>query len=766
MTVPLRRPRRTGIWLLAFVSIAASLAALGVRAVRPTDGATVPFYADAWSADAVRVDVADPAPGGLASGDEITGVAGRPLAGWIDSVLDPNLDRTAATAGTTTYSVRRDGRPLDVAVALQPHDVSATLRDFWSALVFTAVFQVVALYVLWRRPEASAAVALTVAAAGVTGSTLPWLLGLEVSDITQGWPFVLYGLTAGGIYMILWPAGALHLPLAMSGSPSGPSRRQLALAYGVPLGAYVICLAAARVTAPSSVAWLGSWPTIQTIVIIPTILVGIALSIRGYRSAMPAVREQIRWAAVGGAGSAVASLVLLLGPQLVTGRPIVPWSAVGLLALPLPLGLAASILRYRLFDIDVAINRTLVYGGATVALVAIYAASVSILGTFLRQEGGFPASLLATGLAAVVALPIRDQLQRTVNRLMYGDRDDPYRAMTRLGQRLEATLDPIEAPQVIVRTVAESMRVPWVALRLGPEGNARMIAHGRRPPGKPIEVPLAYGAEVVGALLVAPRSSAEPLSGADRQLLEALARQAGAVVHALTLTLDLIASRERLVAAREEERRRIRRDLHDGLGPTLAAIGMRAEVAADIAGRDPVGAAQVLGELRLEVQSALADIRRLVDALRPPALDELGLVGALEAQADRLGNEPLVDVASSGPMVDLPAAIEVAAYRIAVEAMTNAVRHARAKSCTVRLSEADWDGTDPAAGRIDVPARGLEVEVTDDGRGLPSQPRHGIGLVSMRERAAEVGGSCVIESVAGGGTRVFARLPLDGLGSP
>jgi signal transduction histidine kinase len=760
--VPQRRPRRTGIWLLAVASLAASLACVAARAVRPSDGAVVPFYADAWSADGVRVDVADPTAGGLRSGDVITGVAGRPLAAWLDAALDPSLDRTAATAGEATYTVRRDGRPLELAVVLKPHDITATLLDFWSALVFTAVLQAVALFVLWRKPEASAAVALTVAAAGVTGSTLPWLLGLEVSDITQGWPFILYGLTAGGIYMILWPAGALHLPLAMAGRPWGPGRRRLALAYSVPLGAYVVGLAASRAASPSTVAWLGTWATVQLLVIIPTILVGIGLTIRGYRAAPQLVRDQVRWAAFGGAVASLAGLLLLLGPELVTGRPFVPWSAVGLLALPLPLGLAAGILRSRLFDIDVAINRTLVYGGATVALVAIYAVSVSILGTFLRQEGGFPASLLATGLAAVVALPIRDQLQRTVNRFMYGDRDDPYRAMTRLGQRLEATLDPIEAPQVIVRTVAESLRVPWVGLRVGPEAGGRTIAHGRAPAGEPIEVPLAYGAEVVGALLVAPRSAAEPLSGADRQLLEALARQAGAVVHALTLTLDLIASRERLVAAREEERRRIRRDLHDGLGPTLAAIGMRAEVAAEIAGRDPVGAGHVLDELREEVQSALTDIRRLVDALRPPALDELGLVGALEAQADRLGSEPIVEVASSGSLSDLPAAIEVAAYRIAVEAMTNAVRHAHAQSCTVRLAEADWDGTESGARTQDVPARALEVEVTDDGRGLPGRPRPGIGLVSMRERAAEVGGSCVIESMVGGGTRVFARLPFDG----
>ncbi|MBI2762280.1 MAG: sensor histidine kinase [Chloroflexi bacterium] len=788
MTMASGRPRRTGVWLLAGLSIVASLGFLAWRVAGSSDGAAIAFYAGTWSVDGVRIEDHRPA-GGLVQGDVVTAVAGRPLAEWLDGVLNPGLDRSALSGSrSVTYTVRRDGATLDVAVALGPDDVGGTLVDNWSALLFTLVLQVVAGYVLWRRPEASAASALALASVGVAGSTLPWFLGIRVSDIVAGWPFVLHMLTASGLYMVLWPAGALHLPLAVAAGPAGPCRRALALAYGLPLGAYGLGLVAARLLSPSSTAWLGTLATLQALVIIPSILAGIGLTIRGHRAATPAVRDQVRWMAIGGGIATLGSLLLLFGPQLLTGRPILPWSAVGLVALPLPLGIAAGILRYRLFDIDVAINRALVYGGATTAIVAIYAVSVTVLGTFLRIQGGFPASLLATGLAAVVALPIRDALQLTVNRLMYGDRDDPYRALARLGQRLEGTLDPIQAPTVIVRTVAESLRLPWVAIRIGPGGEGdRTIVHGRQPAGEVVEVPLVYRAEVVGDLLVAPRSAAEPLSAADRKLLDALAQQAGAAVHALGLTLDLIESRERLVVAREEERRRIRRDLHDGLGPTLAAIGMRAEVAAELVAGDPAGAERILAELRAEVQGALADIRRLVDALRPPALDEMGLVGALRAQAGHLGQSPGLEVAAQGPLPELPAAIEVAAYRIAVEAMTNASRHAQARTCRVRLaavvgSGADGPGADEpgvdgaAAGGPGVGAaaaggtgasgpsaggRALEVEVTDDGRGLPARLRPGIGLASMRERAAEVGGTCVIERMPGGGTRVFARLPLD-----
>jgi signal transduction histidine kinase len=752
-----RTPRRTGVWLLAALAFAASLAFFVYRLATPSDGAVAAFYADAWQADGVAVQPIDQPPGGLQAGDVVRTVEGRSISEWLDHAADPTIDRPSlASPGPLAYGISRSGVRQDVAVTLAPRDVSAILLENWSVLVFALVFQAVASYVLWRRPREPAAVALIVAACGVTGSTLPWLLGLQVSDVVRGWPFLLHTITAGGIYMLLWPAGALHLPLSMSGALT---KRRLALIYGVPLGAYLGALIAARVASSTTSAWIGTWPAVQMLVVIPTVVVGLALAFRAYRAGSPTYRQQVRWAAGGGALSTIVSLGVLMVPELVLGRPLIPWSAVGLIALPLPLGIAVGILRYRLFDIDVVVNRALVYGGATVGLVATYAASVSLLGAILPVGGGFPASLLATGIAAVVALPIRDVLQRGVNRVMYGDRDDPYRALARLGQRLESTLDPIEAPDVIVRTVAESLRLPWAALRLGPPGAAvRVIEHGVQPVWDPISVPLMSGAEVVGDLLVAPRSAAEPLSMADRALLEALARQAGASVHALRLTLDLIASRERLVATREEERRRIRRDLHDGLGPTLAAIGMRAEVAADLVSTDPAAAQRLLEELRGEVHGAVGDVRRLVDALRPPALDELGLVGALEAQAGRLGPPPRVDVAAAGPLPELPAAVEVAAYRIAVEAMTNAARHAGAQRCRVQLGEA------PAAGAATggVLDRALEVEVVDDGVGLRKDATPGIGLASMRERAAEVGGTCVIESLSGGGTRVFARLPLHG----
>jgi signal transduction histidine kinase len=218
------------------------------------------------------------------------------------------------------------------------------------------------------------------------------------------------------------------------------------------------------------------------------------------------------------------------------------------------------------------------------------------------------------------------------------------------------------------------------------------------------------------------------------------------------LTADLQRSRERLVATREEERRRLRRDLHDGLGAQLAGLTVQAGLLRRLIPTDPAAADALAGELREELRAAIADIRRLVHGLRPPALDELGLAGALQRLAERSsgdGEGLRVDVEVDRSLPALPAAVEVAAYRIVQEALTNAVRHAGARRCRVRLGA---DGDD------------LLVEVTDDGLGLPEEPVPGVGLSSMRERAAEMGGGCRVEPAPGGGTAVLARLPWTGGG--
>jgi signal transduction histidine kinase len=431
-----------------------------------------------------------------------------------------------------------------------------------------------------------------------------------------------------------------------------------------------------------------------------------------------------------------------------------------------PVLIYIAIVSYRLYDIDVVINRTLVYGSLSACVVGIYVLVVVALGTVFQVQGNLAISLMATGFVAVLFQPLRSRLQRSVNRLMYGERDDPYAVISRLGRRLEATLAPEAVLPTVVETIAQALKLPYAAILLKEGEGFRSAAAYGSPRGEPEALPLVYQREEIGRLVLSPRAPGEEFSDADRNLLEDLARQAEVAVHAVRLTTDLQHSRERLVTMREEERRRLRRDLHDGLGPTLASLALRLDAAYKLVRPKPQDAEEMLSRLKNQTQDTVGDVRRLVYGLRPPALDDLGLVSAIRQQAESHGfvahegfsadagseattGDGLVffSIEAPGTLPPLPAAVEVAAYRIAQEALTNVARHAQARRCRVRLS---IDG----AGGV------LELEVRDDGVGMQESRRAGVGLSSMRERAEELGGRCEVEPDSEGGTRVLARLPL------
>jgi signal transduction histidine kinase len=424
-----------------------------------------------------------------------------------------------------------------------------------------------------------------------------------------------------------------------------------------------------------------------------------------------------------------------------------------------------AILRYKLYDIDLLINRTLVYGSLSACIVGTYMLAVVGLGVLFQARGNLAVSLVATVVVAVLFQPLRSRLQRGVNRLMYGERDDPSAVTSRLGRRIEATLAPEAMLPTVVETIAQALKLPYVAILLKEGDGFRSAASYGSPGAEPEALPLIYQREEIGRLVIAPRAPGEQFSTGDRRLLEDLARQAEVAVHAVRLTADLQRSRERLVATREEERRRLRRDLHDGLGPTLASFALKLEGARKLVRRKPEDAEVLLSRLTEQTQDTVMDVRRLVYGLRPPALDDLGLVAAIRQQAEShgfvaheafsgatgdgvSGETGLVfSLEAPGNMPTLPAAVEVACYRIAQEAITNVARHAYAKTCRVRLS-------------VDRGASVLELEITDDGAGIPGDRVAGVGLSSMRERAEELGGTCKVEPGPQGGTRVLARLSL------
>ena len=489
----------------------------------------------------------------------------------------------------------------------------------------------------------------------------------------------------------------------------------------------------------------------------------LAILYRYRRRSTPVQRQQIKWvvfAATIVVGSvSVENLgmgvlpsyfpALAVSPQL---HHLVAALAINLLSVLIPLSIGIALLRYRLWDIDIIINRTLVYCVLTLSTVALYVLVVMGLGTLLRAQGNLGLALLATGLVAVLFQPLRTRLQRAVNHLMYGDRDDPYRVISRLGQRLEATLAPEAVLPTIVETVALALRLLYAAITLQQgEEVLTAVSYGSAR-GELVRLPLVYQHEAVGELALAPRAPGERFSPADRALLEDVARQAGIAAHAVRLTADLKRltvelqrERERLVTTREEERRRLRRDLHDGLGPQLASLTLKLETARNRLAHDQL-AQTLLSDLTGRTQSAVADIRRLVYALRPPALDELGLVSALRELTLQSSDQVSMHLDAPECLPELPAAVEVAIYRIAQESLTNVVRHSAAQHCNIRLA-------------LDEPADWLSLSIQDDGCGLPQARRVGVGLISMRERAEELGGTWTIEHLLTGGARVLARLP-------
>jgi signal transduction histidine kinase len=531
----------------------------------------------------------------------------------------------------------------------------------------------------------------------------------------------------------------------------------LLFAYGLPIAAQALLIAVAGLGAGRVMPALEAWMDGQGMLQVGVVVLSTALLAYGFwRHSDPVSRMQLRWVSAGAVVAGLSGLLLWFGPELVVGDPLLPRSAVALLALPFPIALAAAISRHHLFELDIALNRSLVYGGLTAGVIATYAVTVALLRGFIPGDAPFAVALLGTGAVAVVALPLRDGLQRGVNRLMYGDRDDPDRALRRLGHRLEASLDPQTVLPTLVESVADALRSPYVAIELEADGESRLGAvHGAVPvdaggPRELVRLPIAYHGREVGRLVLSPRGPGEQFGAADERLLADLARQAAPAVEEVRLTADLRRSREELVATREEERRRLRRDLHDELGPSLAGTLMKLGAARSLLDEDPARSKELLDDLQADTRGMIDEIRRIAHNLRPPALDELGLAGALRQHAATFDGGPPerpLRVAFEAPddLPPLPAAVEVAALRIALEGLTNATRHSGASRARVSLT---MDGD------------ALVVTVTDDGSGMPDGAARGVGLTSMRERAEELGGSLDISSGAGGGTTVVARLPV------
>ncbi|WP_327086158.1 histidine kinase [Nonomuraea sp. NBC_01738] len=578
----------------------------------------------------------------------------------------------------------------------QPEDMAGTAFPVFGAILVYARPRLVVGWLLLIGGAASAV--------NVLGYNLEHLYGtqpLRAALALAAWQVCI--MTLGVLLPLLYPNGRLP----------GPRWRVVPVA-----GALLITLDwVLRVTEPElrfEPWWLGvTWA--PAAVMAASLL---SLALRFVR-ADAVERRQILWLLV--------ALPFVLVPYF-TGFPA--WWVASLTIPLVPAAIAIAILRYRLFGIDTLISRALVGTGLAIVITLVYLGAGGVSSVLLAgvdQAAGLAAALFAGAFFQ----PMRRLLQRGVDRLLYGSVGDPSALAERLKLRLQHT-DPGHGLLATLEVLREGLSVTGAAVEL--DGTTTVSGDLGRPARAES---LVWHGEPVGTLLVGATERRRFPAAHDERVLATLTPYIADAAHAVRLTGALTRSRERILTAREEERRRLRRDLHDGLGQSLTGMAMSINAARLTLRTSPEQAERMLTDLRAGMDAVSGDIRQLVYGLRPPALDDLGLGKAIEELAG-------TKVEVSGELDGLPAAVEVAAYRIAQEALTNARRHAGAAAIRIRLERGE----------------SLLLTVTDDGAGLPPGARPGVGLLSMRERAAELGGTCVVRRADEGGTVVLADLPL------
>ena len=504
-----------------------------------------------------------------------------------------------------------------------------------------------------------------------------------------------------------------------------------------------------------------------------TLLVAASAQVVRMRRARGDERAQIKWLAYAVVTTAVLNLVLAVGNPIAPSwwlfNSSIPQLAVEIagFAVALPVAIGIAILKYRLYDIDIVISRTLVYGSLALFITAVYVGIVVGIGGLIGS-GGHPNLVLSIAATAIVAIgfqPVRERLERVANRLVYGKRATPYEVLSQFSERVAETY---AADEVLPRmaavladgTAAESAAV-WLRaggeLRCaaehpgGVDGHAALPMTGDTLPAIPDAdraVPVWHQGQLLGALSLQKRRG-ESLTPIEEKLLDDLAGQAGLVLKNVGLTADLQArledlrgSRQRLVAAQDQERRRLERNLHDGAQQNLVALKVKLGLAETFADRDPEKTQTLLAQLKDDADEALETLRDLARGIYPPLLADRGLVAALQSQAGKATVAVNVEAEDLGRY---PQDVEAAVYFCVLEALQNVQKYAEATGAVVRLKELDGS---------------LEFDVVDDGRGFElGAVARGAGLTNMEDRLNALGGRLTVESTAGKGTKVSGSIP-------
>jgi signal transduction histidine kinase len=613
--------------------------------------------------------------------------------------------------------------------------------------VLATLYPLAGLLVLWHRPRNAAGwVLLSAAVVSVSlvahqwyeialraPGSLPWM---PLAIWLSAWTFVPYWAQPS-LLPVLFPDGRLAsdrwrwylrstlglLAVLVLVAMFKVDEDVESLGGTNPLGAYWLFERLPALTGP--VLQYGSG-LLLWLVCSPIAVVGM---LRRTRRARGVERTQLQWLVLG-----LTGCVLLTAADAAAGAGSELLFAAGFAVVPLTV--AVAVLRHGLFDVEVVVHRTVAYGLLTGGGLLAYAALVAVAGRYVSSDGAGP---LVAACVVAAAAAARTRLQSLVERRLFGSRRDPYAVVQQVGASTAAAQAPGPALEALVDSVRSALRLPFVQV-LDEQGV--VAAQAGAPLAGTHVIPVVDSGRQVGVLVVGRRSRKERLHAEEASALVDVARRAGALLTALRLQQNLQRSYAEALEVREQERQRLRRDLHDGVGPALVGVALQLEGLTDRLRDDPDLAARA-GRTRDRLLTAVGDVRRLVDGLRPAEVEQRGLEAALRGLATEDGDPVRVEVQVDLPAV-LPGPVEVAAYRIAGEAVANALRHAAARRVSVAVRQVEG---------------AVRIEVLDDGAGLPVPVQPGVGLRSMQERAQELGGRLDVGPCSGGGTRVLAVLP-------
>ncbi|MGJ7909921.1 histidine kinase [Neobacillus sp. LXY-1] len=563
------------------------------------------------------------------------------------------------------------------------------------------------------------------------------------------------------------PVGRMALFLFFLLFPNGRLVKKWTLFVFIPFCAIQIV----SLSLPNTSFYLLHWPSsIRLAYYLTMMFVTIYSQIYQYKNISSTIqRQQTKWVVYGFAISLIGSIIVsgfFVYPVLAADPIYYVYLSAFLYTVVaiIPLTLSFAVMRHRLWEIDPLVNRTIVYGLLSLSVILLYSFLVMYFSSLFKTDHSYLVSFVATAIVAVVFSPLKERLQRIVNRFLKGRHDDPYSILQELGEQLIKPIAPEQMLDVVIETIQNALRLPYTSITVGINGKETIVIEAGKLKFDLHSFPIVHGGEELGTLHLSSRSAGEAFSPEDDKLIEVLLRQTGPILQNAKMTLgmkllakDLQASREKLVVAREEERLTIRRNLHDELAPKLMSLAFNVAAAEQYIEKNPVKAKGLLESLRQVIRQTVEEIRTMVHGLRPATLDEFGLLGAIRVRVNEIKNMPtimgaeplqvILHVPDTLPV--LPAAVEVAAYRIITESLVNVKRHSKASTCSVFLK---------------ITATYAQIEITDNGIGMPEKLKPaangGIGLTSIRERAMELGGSCEWERVETGGTRVKAMLPL------